>query len=428
MTAGSKWSVAKLGPLCSKIGSGMTPRGGESVYTGDGVALIRSQNVYNAEFAMDGLAHITDEQAEKMNGVEVLKGDVLLNITGDSVARSCTMPDSVLPARVNQHVSIIRPDNQALDARFLMYYLISPYMQAYLLSLAGSGGTRKALTKSMIEEFIIPLPMIDEQKRIADIISAYDDLIESNRRRIGLLEQAACLLYREWFVHLRFPGHEHVKITDGVPEGWESKGFANVLGNHIGGGWGQEDPLGSETTPAYVIRGTDIESVISGNFEDIGLRYHKDSALQSRLLKTGDIIFEVSGGSATQLIGRSLLISKKMIDVYDGSVICASFCKRLTPLSSSLSPYLYYHIKHIRENGELNTYIKQSASALQNFNFAAFLEHYFVRIPNRLLLGQFAEQVSLFESQKFTLAIQTYNLKRARDLLLPRLMNGEIAV
>jgi type I restriction enzyme S subunit len=314
-----------------------------------------------------------------------------------------------------------------LNSSFLYYWLLSPAGKAQLQKCM-IGTSQSAYTIVRLKEMDIDLPDSLIQVQIADILSAYDDLSENNRRRIQLLEQAARLLYREWFVHLRFPGHEHIKITNGVPEGWESKSFTNVLENHIGGGWGQEESVGSETTPAYVIRGTDIESVINGNFEDIGLRYHKDSALRSRLLKAGDIIFEVSGGSATQLIGRSLLISKKMIDVYNGSVICASFCKRFTPLSLSLSPYLYYHIKHIRENGELNTYIKQSASALQNFNYAAFLEHYFVRIPNKLLLDQFAEQVSLFESQIITLAMQIYSLKRARDLLLPRLMNGEIAV
>lgn len=152
------WPLKPLGSLCLKIGSGVTPRGGDSVYVNDGVSLIRSQNVYNGSFDMRGLAHITDEQANNMQGVEVFGGDVLLNITGDSVARSCQVPDAVLPARVNQHVSILRPKINKLSSRFLLYYLISPYMQSLMLSLAGSGGTRKALTKSMIESFNIPTP------------------------------------------------------------------------------------------------------------------------------------------------------------------------------------------------------------------------------------------------------------------------------
>lgn len=218
----------ELGHACSKIGSGVTPRGGDATYIAEGVALIRSQNIYNSEFSVGGLAFIDNQQADSMAGVTVEKGDVLLNITGDSVARACIVPESALPARVNQHVAIIRTDRAQIDPRFLMYYLVSPYMQAFMLSVAGSGGTRKALTKAMIESFKIPAVRLDEQRKIADTLSAYDDLIENNRRRIQLLEESARLLYQEWFVHLRFPGHEHVKLTAGVPQGWEKKPLGEI--------------------------------------------------------------------------------------------------------------------------------------------------------------------------------------------------------
>ncbi|MBU1063908.1 restriction endonuclease subunit S, partial [bacterium] len=231
----TNWTHKKLGDICKKIGSGITPRGGEAVYSNSGATLIRSQNVYNNDFHYEGLAYINDEIADKMKSVQVQEKDVLLNITGDSVARCSIVPESILPARVNQHVSIIRPQEAKLNPHFLMYYLVSPYMQKYMLSLAGSGGTRKALTKSMIEDFSVPIPNIETQTRIASILSAYDDLIENNRRRIQLLEGSARLLYRECFVHLRFPGHEHVKIIDGVPEGWEKKKIADVC-ETVGGG------------------------------------------------------------------------------------------------------------------------------------------------------------------------------------------------
>ena len=144
----TEWRKVALGDVCTKIGSGATPRGGKEVYLEDGpYALIRSQNVYNAGFAHDGLAFISDEHAESLNNVEVLPDDVLLNITGDSVARVCQVDTAVLPARVNQHVAIIRPDSNKLDATYLRYYLASPEIQAILLSWAGSGGTRNALTK-----------------------------------------------------------------------------------------------------------------------------------------------------------------------------------------------------------------------------------------------------------------------------------------
>ena len=116
----SEWPVVRLGDYCLKIGSGATPRGGKSVYLDAGeTTLIRSQNIYNDGFTADGLVYITKSAADKLNNVEVLAGDILLNITGDSVARVCIAPTEYLPARVNQHVSIIRPDPEDFDARFL---------------------------------------------------------------------------------------------------------------------------------------------------------------------------------------------------------------------------------------------------------------------------------------------------------------------
>ena len=133
--AGDGWVKIRLGEVCTKIGSGATPRGGSSVYLENGeIALIRSQNVYNDGFRRDGLAFISPEHAEQLCNVEVQPHDVLLNITGDSVARCCQVDSSVLPARVNQHVAIIWPDPDRLDARYLRYFMVSPQMQSLMLS------------------------------------------------------------------------------------------------------------------------------------------------------------------------------------------------------------------------------------------------------------------------------------------------------
>ena len=121
------WRKVALGDVCAKIGSGATPRGGKEVYLDKGpYTLIRSQNVYSDGFHRDGLAFIGERHADELQSVEVFEEDVLLNITGDSVARVCQDPSDVLPSRVNQHVAIIRPDSVNLDAGYLRYYLVSP--------------------------------------------------------------------------------------------------------------------------------------------------------------------------------------------------------------------------------------------------------------------------------------------------------------
>lgn len=228
-----KWEKVKLKDCCIKIGSGATPKGGATVYLDSGITFIRSQNVYNLHFDYDGITYITDDAAEKLNGVTIYENDILLNITGDSVARTCMVPKEVLPARVNQHVAIVRVNQDLMDSKFLSYYLASPQMQAHMLNLAvGKGASRNAITKIMIENFEVPCPPIETQRQIADILSAYDDLIENNQKQIKLLEEAAQRLYKEWFVDLRFPGCEQTKLIDGVPDGWHIGCIDEILVYH----------------------------------------------------------------------------------------------------------------------------------------------------------------------------------------------------
>ena len=174
----------KLGDICNKIGSGATPRGGKGTYTESGTPIIRSQNVLDWSFNSNGLAYIDDNQAYALSNVEVKPGDVLLNITGDSVARACIVPNELTPARVNQHVSILRANDKS-NPIFLLAWLQSN--KSLLLSLASSGATRNALTKAMLENLDINLPSIDVQKRIAEIISSIQEKINANTKLNGYL-------------------------------------------------------------------------------------------------------------------------------------------------------------------------------------------------------------------------------------------------
>lgn len=195
------FEVARLGDFCIKVGSGATPKGGKEVYLETGeFSLIRSQNVLNNQFSYNGLAYITEKAAEKLNGVSVESGDVLLNITGDSVARCCSAPPFVLPARVNQHVAIVRSDPAELLPLFVRYFLVSPIQQDHMLKLASSGATRNALTKGMIEDFSIPKPDIDIQRVIAKMLGDLDDKIELLREMNQTLEDIARAVFQAWFV------------------------------------------------------------------------------------------------------------------------------------------------------------------------------------------------------------------------------------
>ena len=181
----------RLGDICSKIGSGATPRGGKEAYSASGIPIIRSQNVLDWSFSSNGLAYLNDEQARTLSNVEVHQGDILLNITGDSVARACIVPSDVIPARVNQHVAILRPKEKA-NATFILAWLQTN--KDLLLKLASSGATRNALTKRMLEGLDINLPSIDIQNHIAALISLIQSKINLNIKLNGYLAAARSIL------------------------------------------------------------------------------------------------------------------------------------------------------------------------------------------------------------------------------------------
>ena len=169
------WEKHRLSKLTLKIGSGATPRGGRESYVNEGIALIRSMNVYDGKFIFKDLAYLTNVQAEKLNNVIVESDDVLLNITGASVSRCCIVPQIILPARVNQHVSIIRCKKHLLSPIFLNQLLITSEFKSLLQKIGeSSGATRQAITKNQIEELTIPLPPLFLQNEFADFVAQVD--------------------------------------------------------------------------------------------------------------------------------------------------------------------------------------------------------------------------------------------------------------
>lgn len=387
-----KWEKVKLKDCCIKIGSGATPKGGATVYLDSGITFIRSQNVYNLHFDYDGITYITDDAAEKLNGVTIYENDILLNITGDSVARTCMVPKEVLPARVNQHVAIVRVNQDLMDSKFLSYYLASPQMQAHMLNLAvGKGASRNAITKIMIENFEVPCPPIETQSRIADILSAYDDLIENNQKQIKLLEEAAQRLYKEWFVDLHFPGCEQTKLIDGVPEGWKKGCLGDIA----------EFKRGKTITKTIAIDGN--IPVVAGGTEPA--YYHNIANTKAPV-----ITVSASGANAG------------FVRMYHKDVF-ASDCSFVDINTTEYLPFIYCFM--INNKAQLEILQKGSA---QPHVYAKDINAIMLNIPNENIIYSFCEITKIFFDKVKILEQSTRNLKQARDRLLPKLMSGEIEV
>ncbi len=204
---GNGWVEKQLKALTTKIGGGATPRGGEESYKEEGISLIRSLNVHDMGFRLRKLAFLDDTQADELSNVVVQPRDVLLNITGASVARRCLAPEGVLPARVDQHVSIIRPIANKLDAEFLHYLLIlKPYKDQLLKTGEEGGSTRQAITKAQIQEFSISYP---EELKGQKLIVAKLDAIATETQRLEILYRqklAALAALKKSLLHPAFSG------------------------------------------------------------------------------------------------------------------------------------------------------------------------------------------------------------------------------
>ena len=198
-----RWPVVSLAEITTKIGSVATPKGGAEAYlpTRERYALVRSQNVFDRRFDYAELAFISDAQADGLKGVVLRPDDLLLNITGDGItfARACKVPNDILPACVNQHVSIIRVDARRADPGYVLAFLTHPDVKSYIESF-NAGGSRRAVTKGHIESFRLPLPPLYEQRAIAHILGTLDDKIELNRRMNETLEAMARALFKSWFI------------------------------------------------------------------------------------------------------------------------------------------------------------------------------------------------------------------------------------
>ncbi len=188
------WEASEIGSLTTKVGSGATPRGGKESYKTEGVPLVRSMNIYDYNFEFGDLAFIDSQQAEQLANVSLEAGDVLLNITGASVCRCAMIPSYLVPARVNQHVAIIRANPDLMDAHFLLDSINSDENKRRLFNLAQGGATREALTKDAICRFEIVIPPLELVRRYGRVAGPLHSQRETLQRRNQNLRQTRDLL------------------------------------------------------------------------------------------------------------------------------------------------------------------------------------------------------------------------------------------
>jgi len=393
-----------------------------SEYTEMGTPVINVRNIGYRIEKDAALERIPERVVEKLKQHKLLAGDIVFGRKG-AVDRHLIVKKKQSGWVQGSDCIRIRLKSKNLDRDFLSYFFLTEGHKKWMEAQGAFGATMGSLNQGIIRRISFPDFPFNIQRKIAAVLSAYDDLIENNNRRIAILEKMAEELYREWFVRLRFPGHEKTKIIKGIPEGWEVKNVGKVFERYIGGGWGEDFQMPNNPVGAFVIRGTDIPDLKTGKYKLPPFRFHKQTNFASRVLKVGDIIFEVAGGSKTQLLGRSLLISEGIHNFCQKKLICASFCKLIRP---AISPfYLSSFLNAFYDCGLVGIFQTQS-TGISNYHFEDFVKFQTIAVPSKELLNQFDATMEKIVSQKDNFAQQNWFLSNSRDKLLSRLMSGKI--
>lgn len=365
-------------------------------FTSAGVPVIKIKNVTPPTVTLDDLSYVSKEIAQAQNRFLLNYDDVLIALTGSHINQMASVVGRVArvrhqtPSLLNQRVgkiTVINPDEMDLD--YVYYYLSQDPVKIQLASKAGGAANQANISPSDVKNLDIPFPDIDVQRRISGILSAYDNLIENNQKQIKLLEEAAQRLYKEWFIDLRFPGHEDTPIVDGVPEGWEKVGLASI---------------------APVVTGKK-----DANFGTPDGKYLFFTCAQEPI-KAPSYSFDCD---AVILAGNgdfNVKLYRGQFEAYQRTYVFSP--------NETNHLYLLYHA--VRES--MRQLFQGASGSTIKFLTKRMLEDIAVFLPDTDTLNAFNSTCDAIQQKIECLKAQINDAQEARDRLLPKLMSGEIEV
>ena len=387
----------KIGHVAKVKGGKRLPKGMSVLDEATEHPYLRVVDFGNHGINRSDIKYIDAQTFDYIKRYTIDSSDIYISIAG-TIGRVGIVPKDLSGANLTENAAKITDISEDIDHRYLMYYLRSPIGQGAIRNRAG-GTSQPKLALYKITDIDFPYRPLSMQKSIASILSAYDDLIENNQRRIQLLEQSAQLLYKEWFVHLRFPGHEHVTITDGVPEGWVKKPLGEIADITMG------------QSPKSIYYNEDGNGLpFHQGVTNFGIRFparQKYCTVQNRLAETGDILFSVRAP-----VGRINIALDKII-IGRGLAAIRS--------RTGQQNFLFYALK--------NWFFKEDIMG-SGAIFAAITKKDLHGVELLQTSDQIAEMfmahVVPIDLQIEKLHQSNEQLTQARDVLLPRLMSGEI--
>ena len=397
------WKKAKLSECCQSISDGDHQAPPKS---NKGIPFVTISNIKDNSFDFTNCMHVPQSYYDNLLAKrKPQKGDILYSVVG-SFGIPVLMKENV-KFTFQRHIAILRPNPHIVEPAYMYYSMLSKafFLQA---DAAAIGAAQRTISLSSLQNLTINLPDLPTQRRIASILSAYDDLIQNNRRQIKLLEEDAQRLYREWFVELRFPGHESVKVVDGVPEGWMKGTVDNIV--KLLSGYPFKS---SEYVSSGKYRLITIKNVKDGEFSPDNVDYIDqlpDKVPSHCILTEGDILLSLTGniGRVCIVNGYNYLLNQrvaKLQTLHPAYAYCMFRSKEMLNKMTALS----------------NGVAQQNLSPIR-------AEKIRILIPSSNLLFQFKNIVEPIISQIILLNNQITFACEARDRLLPELMDGEMEV
>jgi type I restriction enzyme S subunit len=409
------WQLSTLGAIIAHDGGVLQtgPFGSQlhqSDYQPEGVPVIMPKDIVDGDVREQQVARISEAFALRLQRHKLRARSIVLPRRGEISKRAFIRPEQE-GWLCGTGCLKIELNGRDLLPEYLYYYMAHPTVVKWLEQNA-VGTTMLNLSAEIVRRMPVRYPSLPVQEGIVKTLSSYDELMANNRSRIDLLEQSAQLLFKEWFVHLRYPGHEHDKATAGVPEGWERKQLSELVMTQYGyTETATEEPIG----PRF-LRGTDINKTSYIDWSEVPYCPEQTLEFEKYALRLGDIVvIRMADPGKVAIVEREI------------RAIFASYLVRLSLRhDSGLRPYyLFYCLSGDAYQGYVSN---ASTGSTRKSAGAPLLTNFDLLRPPMNLQEAFDDNVAPIRSQINTLLVQNAALKSARDLLLPRLMNGRISI
>ncbi len=409
----STWKEYTVADIVSTVIDyrGKTPKKLGGDWSDSGYRALSAKNIKTGKIVQpDSIRCVSEDMYKAWMKEEIQREDIF--ITSEAPFGQIYFWDSDEKIVLSQRLFAIRVNGQFYP-KYIYFYMTSSFFQAELDGRA-TGTTVVGLRQPELLKCKVLAPSYEEQRVIAETLWCLEQKINHNEEINNNLEQQAQALFKEWFIN----NSENVD--------WETGTFNGLIQSTLNGDWGKESPIGNNTEKVYCIRGADIPEVNAGNKGKMPTRYILSKNLANKKLEAGDIVVEISGGSPTQSTGRCTVITQSLLDRYDSSMLCTNFCKAIKP-RTGYSLFIYYYWQYLYEKGVFFSY-ENGTTGIKNLDFSGFIETEPIFIPPIDKVQAFDDYCKSIFNQVFANGKQSEQIALLREILLPKLMSGELDV